>query len=64
MLPGAKRGTGPQSKLFKKKEQTDRDIPNNKPDIIIRDNENRACICSNPRRHKCNLKRSRDNFKI
>jgi hypothetical protein len=24
--------------------QTDRTIPNNKPDIIIRDNEKRTCI--------------------
>jgi hypothetical protein len=24
--------------------QTDRTIPNNKPDIIIRDNENRTCM--------------------
>jgi len=24
--------------------QTDRTIPNNKPDIIIRDNEKRACM--------------------
>ena len=37
--------------------QTDRTIPNNKPDIIIRDNENL-------RRQKCDRKRSRQDSKI
>ena len=46
--------------------QTDRTIPNNKPDIIIRDNEKgtymliRRC---NLRRQKCDLKRSREDSK-
>jgi len=30
--------------LWNKQVQTDRTIPNNKPDIIIRDNENRTCM--------------------
>ena len=30
--------------LWNKQVQTDRTIPNNKPDIIIRDNKNRTCI--------------------
>jgi hypothetical protein len=30
--------------LWNQQMQTDRTIPNNKPDIIIRDNENRTCI--------------------
>jgi len=30
--------------LWNQQVQTDRTIPNNKPDIIIRDNENRTCM--------------------
>jgi hypothetical protein len=30
--------------LWNQQEQTDRTIPNNKPDIIIRDNEKGTCI--------------------
>ena len=30
--------------LWNQQVQTDRTIPNNKPDIIIRDNEKRTCI--------------------
>jgi hypothetical protein len=30
--------------LWNQQVQTDRTIPNNKPDIIIRDNENRSCM--------------------
>ena len=30
--------------LWNQEVQTDRTIPNNKPDIIIRDNENRTCM--------------------
>ena len=30
--------------LWNQKIQTDRTIPNNKPDIIIRDNENGTCM--------------------
>ena len=30
--------------LWKQQVQTDRTIPNNKPDIIIRDNEKETCI--------------------
>jgi hypothetical protein len=30
--------------LWNKKVQTDRTIPNNKPDIIIRDNKKRTCM--------------------
>jgi hypothetical protein len=42
--------------LWNQQVQTDRTIPSNKPDIIIRDNEKGTCIfnrCSNPRRQKC-----------
>jgi hypothetical protein len=30
--------------LWNQQVQTDRTIPNNKPDIIVRDNENRTCM--------------------
>jgi hypothetical protein len=30
--------------LWNQQVQTDRTIPNNKPDIVIRDNENRTCM--------------------
>ena len=30
--------------LWKQEVQTDRTIPNNKPDIIIQDNEKRTCM--------------------
>jgi len=40
--------------LWNQQVQTDRTIPNNKPDIVIRDNEKRENMhvnrCSNPRR--------------
>jgi len=39
--------------LWKQQVQTDRTIPNNKPDIISRDNEKITCMlieCSNARR--------------
>jgi hypothetical protein len=42
--------------LWNQQVQTDRTIPNNKPDIIIRDNEKGTCIlirCCNFRRQKC-----------
>ena len=32
------------TKLWNQQVQTDRTIPNNKPDIIIRDNEKRTCM--------------------
>ena len=34
--------------------QTDRTIPNNKPDIIIRDNEKGTCV-----NRRCNLRRQK-----
>jgi len=33
--------------LWNQQVQTDRTIPNNKPDIIIRDNEKRTCMLIN-----------------
>jgi hypothetical protein len=47
---------GEVSILWNQQVQTDRTIPINKSDIIIRDNEKRTCIfnrCSNLRRQKC-----------
>ena len=42
--------------LWNQQVQTDRTIPNNKPDIIIRDNEKGTCMlipCCDLGRHKC-----------
>jgi hypothetical protein len=53
--------------LWDQQAQTDRTIPNNKPDIIIRDNEKGTCVLNRRctlRRQKCDLKRSREDSKI
>ena len=42
--------------LWNQQVQTDRIIPSNKPDILIRDNKKGTCMlsrCSNLRRQKC-----------
>jgi len=48
---------GKVTMLWNQQLQTDRTIPNNKPDIIIRDNEKRNNRCSNPRRDKNEIKK-------
>jgi len=43
-IPVAKGHGGKVTTLCNQQVQTDRTIPNNKPDIIIRDNEKRTCM--------------------
>ena len=53
--------------LLNQQVQTDRTIPNNKPDIIIRDNEKRTCMLIDvaiPGDRNVIKKRSREDFKI
>jgi len=53
--------------LWNQQVRTDRTIPNNKPDIIIGDNEKRNMyikICCNFRMHEFDLERNPKGFKI
>ena len=53
--------------LWNQQVQTDRTIPNNKPDIIIRDNEKRTCMLIDVAitgDRNVIKKRSREDFKI
>ena len=53
--------------LWNQQVQTDRTISNNKPDIIIRDNEQRTCMLIDvaiPGDRNVIKKRSREDFKI